>query len=153
MDPAGALVFGYVAGGHVVVDMCFHFGWRNSPGFGGLVASALEHSNTRSTFNTAVVSRQGEDTVAHVVVAPPRGGPVVPLPRDCQPVLGTEGNTGSSFVVRYYVDDGILMELQWWPVDRRCQRAVQLLGSVHFHLLDECGASDPPLLSNRKKPN
>ena len=50
VDPAGAPVFGYVAGGHVVVDLCLQFGWRNILGFGGLVATALEQSHTRSAF-------------------------------------------------------------------------------------------------------
>ena len=40
---------------------------------------------------------------------------MVSLPRDCRPVHGEGGNAGSYFFVRYYVDDGILVELQWWP--------------------------------------
>ena len=52
--------------------------------------------------------------------------------------------------MRYYVDDGIVGELQWWPDGRRCLRAVQSLASNHFRLLDERGVSDPPLLSARK---
>ena len=35
VDPAGVPVFGYVAGGHVIVDFRLQFGWRNSPGFWG----------------------------------------------------------------------------------------------------------------------
>ena len=37
VDPAGAPVFGYVAGGHAIVDLRLRFGWRNSPGFHVLV--------------------------------------------------------------------------------------------------------------------
>ena len=47
-------------------------------------------------------------------------------------------------------DGRILVELQWWPDGRRCQRAVQSLASDHFRLLGERGVSDPPLLSDRK---
>ena len=50
VDPVGASVFGYVTGGRVVVDLRLQFGWRNSPGYWGLLASALEHAHTRSTF-------------------------------------------------------------------------------------------------------
>ena len=50
----------------------------------------------------------------------------------------------------YYVDDGILVEVQWWPDGRRCMRAVQSLASDHFHFLGARGASDPPLLSASK---
>ena len=35
VDPVGALVFGYVTGGRVVVDLRLQFGWRNSPGYIG----------------------------------------------------------------------------------------------------------------------
>ena len=31
--PAGAPTFGYVDGGHVIVDLCLQFGWWNSPGY------------------------------------------------------------------------------------------------------------------------
>ena len=60
------------------------------------------------------------------------------------------GNTGGYFFVRYYVDDGILVEVQWWPDGRRCLRAVQSLTSDHFRLLGEREVSDPPLLSASK---
>ena len=55
--------------------------------------------------------------------------------------------------MRYYVDDGILAEVQWWPNGRRCVRAVQSLTSDHFRLLGVRGASDPPLLSASKITN
>ena len=153
VDPAGAPTFGYVFGDHVVVDLRLQFGWRNSPGFWGLMASALEHAHTHSTFQGADVSQQGAAAVAHVELSSPRGVRVVAIPRDCGPVPGSGGSTGSYFFVRYYVDDGILVELQWWPDGRRCLRAVQSLASDHFRLLGERGVSDPPLLSARKTTN
>ena len=52
--------------------------------------------------------------------------------------------------MRYNVDDGILVECQWWPDGRPCLRAVQSLASDHFRLLGERGVSDPPLLSTSK---
>ena len=55
--------------------------------------------------------------------------------------------------MRYYVDDGILVEVQWWPDGRCCMRAVQSLASDHFRLLGVRGASDPPLLSASKIAN
>jgi len=111
VDPAGASTFGYVFGNRVVVDLRLQFGWRNSPGFWGLMTSALEHAHTHTTFQGADVSRQGAAAVSHVEVSPPRGVQVVAIPRDCGPVPGAGGLTGSNFFVRYYVDDGILVEL------------------------------------------
>ena len=51
--------------------------------------------------------------------------------------------------MRYYVDDGIVVEVQWWPDGHRCLRAVQSLASEYFRLLGERGVADPPLLSAR----
>ena len=76
------------------------------------------------------MSPEGAAAVAHVGIAPPLGVPVVSLPRDCRPVPGTGGNAGSCFFVQYYVDDGILVELQWWPDGRPCLRAVFVIAAV-----------------------
>ena len=153
VDPVGAPVFGYAVGEYVVVDLRLQFGWRNSPRFWGQIAFALEHSHTHSTFQDAAVSPQRAAVVKHVRLAPPRGGSVTSLPRDGRTVSGSGGYAGSHFFVRYYVDDGILVEVQWWPDGRRCMRAVQSLASDHFRLLGVRGASDPPLLSASKITN
>ena len=50
VDPVGAPVFGYGMGEYVVVDLRLQFGWRNSPGFWGLMSPALKHLHTHSTF-------------------------------------------------------------------------------------------------------
>ena len=57
VDPVGAPVFGYVVRDRVVVDLRLQFGWRNSPGFWGLMASPLDHAHTHSTFQGADVSQ------------------------------------------------------------------------------------------------
>ena len=94
--------------------------------------------------------KKGAAAVAHVGISPPRRVPVVSIPAGCGPVSGSGGNAGNYFFVRYYVNDGIVVELQWWPDGRRCLRADQSLASDHFRLLGERGVSDPPLLSARK---
>ena len=73
VDSVGASVFGYVTGGRVVVDLRLQFGWRNSPGYWGFLASALKHAHTRSTFQGAVVSPQGAAAVA-MLELPRHGG-------------------------------------------------------------------------------
>ena len=150
VDPAGAPAFGYVFGDRVVVDLRLKFVWRNSPGFWGLMASVLEHAHTHSTFQGADFSQQEAAAVAHVRISPPPRVPFVSIPGDCGPVPGPGSNAGNDFVVMYYVDDGILVDVQWWPGGRRCLRAVQSLASDHFCLLGERGLSDTPLLSARE---
>ena len=111
LDPAGAPAFGYAFGDRVIVDLRLQFGWRNSPGFWGLMASALKHACTYFTFQGADIFQQGAAAVAHVGIYPPRGVPVVSIPGDCGPVSGSGGNAGNYLFVRYYVDGGILVEL------------------------------------------
>ena len=117
------------------------------------MASALEHSHIHSTFQDAAFSPPMEAAVEHVRLAPPRGGSVTALPRDCRTVSGSGGYAGSRFFVKHYVDDGILVEVQWWPDGLRCMRAVQSLASDHFRLFGVRGASDPPVLSASKITN
>ena len=119
-DPVRAPVFGYAMGGHVVVDLRLQLGWRNSPGFWALMAAALEHAHTHSTFRDAVVPPQEAAAVEHVQLAPSRGVPIKWLPCDCRSVAGRGGNTRSYVFMRYYVDDVILVEVQWWSDDCRC---------------------------------
>ena len=145
VDKSGTPNFGYVPGDRVVLDFRLQFGWCNSPGIWGLMASALEHAHTHPTFQGADVSQQGAAAVGLVELSPPRGIRVVAIP-----VPGSGGNTGSVLSVRHYVDDGILVELQWWPDGRRCLRAVQSLASDHFGLLGERGFCDPPRSSAKK---
>ena len=57
--PAGAPAFDYMFGDRVVVDLRLQFGWRNSPGFWGLMACALEHANTHSTFQGTDYPKKG----------------------------------------------------------------------------------------------
>ena len=55
--------------------------------------------------------------------------------------------------MRYFVHDGILVGVQWWPDGRRCMRAMQSLASDHFGLLGVRGASDYSLLPASKITN
>lgn len=81
------------------------------------------------------------------------GGCVVRLPSDCQQIGGDGGFAGSSFFVRYYVDDGVLVEGLFFPDGRRCLRPVQSLATDHFRLLRDRGYSDPPLILPTKVTN
>ena len=54
------------------------------------------------------------------------------------------------FFVRYYVDDGIMVEMQSYRSGVRCLMASTSLASDHFRLFGERSSGDPPLLSARK---
>ena len=43
-DPAGAADFGYVLGEYLLMDMRLQLGWRGSPGWWGVIASAVQQA-------------------------------------------------------------------------------------------------------------
>ena len=53
-------------------------------------------------------------------------------------------------MMRYYVDDCTIVELQRYKAGIRFLMASALLGSDDFRLFGEQSARDPPLLSARK---
>lgn len=61
----------------------------------------------------ALVSGLGCDAVAHVDVSIPAGGEPVLVPTECSVVPGESGFAADLFVVRYYVDGGILVEVHY----------------------------------------
>ena len=63
--------FGYVFRDLVVVDRRLQFGWRSSPGFWCLFASALEHSHVNTSFDDVVTTEAGREATAHVGVTQP----------------------------------------------------------------------------------
>ena len=71
----------------------------------------------------------------------------VRLPHDCQQIVSAGGLAGASFFIRYYVDDGVLVEGRFYSDGRRCLHEVQSIASDHFRLLGSRGPNDRPLLS------
>ena len=150
VDPSRAAYFGYTFGDIAVVDLCLEFGWRSSPGFWGLLASALEHSHNHTSFFTHAVTDIGRRDAQPIHMAPLRTGRVAQLPPDCKTVQGLGGGVGDPFFMCIYVDDSILVEVQYSPDGRRCLCASRSLISDHYRLLGERGVDDPPLLDAKK---
>ena len=109
----------------------------------------LSNTHTHTTFQTASVLPVGAESVDHVHIVSPTA-PAARLPRDCATIVMDGGFAGPAFFVRYYVDDGVLVEAKFFQDSRRCRRAVQSLASSHFRLLGTRGPNDPPLLSKEK---
>ena len=104
-----APVFGYVFGDFVVVNRRLHFGWRNSQGFWCSFASALEHVHNNTSRRRAVYTDSGREATRHVVVMSPRVSRVAALPPGDVGPLGRVGGADEYFLVRFYVDDGVLV--------------------------------------------
>lgn len=153
VEPAGAPAFGYRVEDTVLVDLRLQFGWRSSPGFWGLAAAALEHSHNHTSFRGARPTASGVKAAAGVSIPERPAARATPLPTGCNQLPGTGGGPDDVFFVRYYVDDGVLVEVQWFRDGRRCRKATQSLASDHFRLLGERGPQAPPLLSPSKMSN
>ena len=128
-------MFGYGFREMVVANRRLQFGWRSSPRFFCLFSAALEHAYRHTTYDDAVVMEQGRPATEHVSVTPPRANDrSAPLPPGCRVPRGRGGGRRTPFFVLYYVDDRILVEVQWRPDGRRCRHASASLASDHYLL-------------------
>ena len=150
VDPAGAPAFAYVVGEFLVVDLRLQFGWRGSPGWWGLVASAIEHVHRRTTRDTVRLTPSGVRAAAHVRVAPPTGHGIVPIPPQCEVRPAVGGGKDDPAFVRFFVDDAISLEVQWEDKGERCLELTKGLASTHHVLLGERDSEEEPVLPAKK---
>ena len=116
-----------------------------------LFSAALKHANRHTSYEDTVVMAQGRTATEHVSVTPPRATDRPnSLPPGCRVPRGRGGGRRSPFFVPYYVDYGILVEVQWWPDGRRCRRASVSLASDHYRLFRVRSSRDPILLAPHK---
>ena len=68
VDPAGAAAFGYVLGDHLFVDLRLQFGWRGSPGWWWVIASAIQQAQRQTNRASATILEAGVSATAHLRV-------------------------------------------------------------------------------------
>ena len=145
-----APVFGYVFGDLVVVDRRLQFGWHNNPGYWCLFASALEHAHSNTSYRSAVCTDSSREATRHVVVRSPCESRAAALPPGYVAPPGRGAGADDSFFVRFHVDDGVSVEVQWYPSGDRCLCASASLACDHFRLFRDRARTAPPLLSKHK---
>ena len=59
VDPAGAANFGYVLGEYASVDLRLQFEWTGSPEWWGVIASAIQQAQRRTTRASATILAAG----------------------------------------------------------------------------------------------
>ena len=109
VDRAHAAYFAYVFGDMAVVHLCPEFGWRSSPGFWGLLASALEHSHNNTSYFTHAVTDIGRRNAQPIKMAPRRQAGAARLPPDCKTVQKVGGGVGHPLFMSIYVDGSIMV--------------------------------------------
>ena len=70
---------------------------------------------------------------------------MIPISSDCERVPGTGGVASNPFFERFYVYDGILVEVRFFQDGPRLRRAIESLVQDHFQLLDPRGPRPPPV--------
>ena len=121
---AKSSVFGYSCEDLVIIDRCLDFGWTNSPGNYCLLTSALEHAHLQTSAGDATVTAEGWKATQHIdVIEPPVSPPPPSFPPGCRTPPGAGGGKADRFFIRFYVDDGILVEVRWFRNGKRCKQA------------------------------
>ena len=82
--PDRAAAFAYRLEDLVFVDLRLQFGWRGSPGWWGVVASAIQEAHRSTTWASAGTSAAAAEATRHVGVAEPTRKDVEPLSPGCR---------------------------------------------------------------------
>lgn len=104
----------------------------------------MEHVHTNTSNRSEVSNDGGPKATRRVVLIPARESTAAALPQGYVALSGRGGGVNGHFFVHYYVDDGVLVEVQ---------RLAQMIAvCVHRRrsvtkLSIGRGATDPPLLS------
>ena len=69
--PHQAQNFCYVVDDDLVSDFILTFGWAASPGYGDLMAAAVEHTHRNTTEDAAVILPEGKAMMSHVRIVKP----------------------------------------------------------------------------------
>ena len=146
-----APVFAYTVGNLLVIDFRMPFGWRNSPGWWSLTASAVAHSHRNTNLYNAVVLPDA--------CAIAEGVSVVPPPKDSAAAGAPEGVTvepfagdpiNGNFDSEMYVDDMISTEACPRGNEARLIVATKSAVSDHLRMLGSSQANPVPVMSQKK---
>ena len=150
VDLAGAAAFGYVLGDHLFVDLRLQVGWKGSPGWWGVIASAIQQAQRQMIRASAAILEAGVAVKAHVRVADHTGIEAEPLPEGCTVEEAERGGAEDPARVVFFVDDAVSVEVQWKPDGGRCLATGQSLASIHFQAIEEREEGEEPLRSHKK---
>ena len=149
-----APTFAYKVNDLIVVDFRLPFGWRNSPGWWALHASAVRHAYCSTSLRTARVLTDAHEIAKNIrVITPsahyaaecaPPGVTVTPL--DDEPLDG-------NFSAEMYVDDMVSSEACVRGNEERLLVATKSFVSHHIRMLGRSQDNPVPIMSTAKLTN
>ena len=108
------------------------FGRSGSPGWCGVIASAIQQAQRQTTRASATILTTGVAATARVRVAAHTGLEVKPLPESCMAkAVEGRGIENAAWVV-FCIDDAVSVEVQWEPHWGRCLVLAQPRASIEF---------------------
>ena len=153
VDPDGPASFAYTFDDLVFVDLRPQFGWRGSPGWWGVVSSAMQDAQRKTTRESATILQAGIQATEHVQVEDDTGSEGEPLPVGFEIKPAAGGGPKDTAWVAFFMDDAISVEVQWEKTGDRCLDLSRSLASIHFQAMGERGVEEEPLLSPKKVTN
>ena len=120
VDPVRAANVGYVLGRYLLIYVWLQFGWRGSPGWWGVIFSAIQQAQRQATKASATILPTGRGATAHVRIAGHTGIAVEPAPQGCIVEKVDEGGETYSARVGFFMDDAVSVEVQWEAEVGRC---------------------------------
>ena len=119
IDPNQAHNFCYTVGDLVAIDFRLTFGWTDSPGNFGVMASAAEHSQCNTDLSNVQLLPERVKMMEHVeIVDRWEVGNSTPVPPDAKIRASKEGKLSSPFHTVIYVDDHALIRAQQSDEDK-----------------------------------
>ena len=118
VSPDQAQNFCYGVDDVLVEDLRLTFRWAASPGYWGLMASAVKHSHLHTTVDSAVILPEGKAMMSHAkIVNPWESGRPTRIPSGVRVKEPRRGGPNEPFLTAIYVDDFIMASVQLNPAD------------------------------------
>lgn len=144
VEPPSVAAAVFMLNDHVMMNLRLQVGWRKSPGFWSIGASALAYTHSNSSLRDAVVCEQGMAAITHVSIDAGTEWETIPIPPDCERLPASGGDAGDQFTAQFYVDDGSLIEVHFFHDGYHL--TIKSLASDRIRLLGPRESDDAPLL-------
>ena len=151
IDPNQAHNFCYTVGDLVVIDFRLTFGWTDSPGNFGLMASAAEHAHCDTDLSNVQLLSEGVKMMEDVeIVDRWEVGDSTPVTPDAKVRASKGGKLSSPFHTVVYVDGHGLIRAQQLDEDKLALVMSASLASDYVRLFGPGEPGETPILAPKK---